>query len=104
MGLKVRGSYGVMLMVSLLLPADAALCREDLHGVFRGGHLPGLLLPDQPHPSRGRHGIRGAEPGNHRGGLSERTRVSGGHGETEEGPAGKPTSDRSTVHSSSLIT
>lgn len=74
---------------NLLLPADAALRGEDLHGVFRGGHLPGLVLPDQPHPGRGRHGLRGAEPGDHRGGMSERTGVPGGHGETEEGPAGR---------------
>ena len=44
---------------------------EDLHAVLRGDHLPGLLLPHQPHPGRGGHGVRGAERGHTAGGSGE---------------------------------
>ncbi len=67
---------------------DAALGGKSVHGVFCGGDLPGLLLPGEPDPGRGGHGIRGAEPGHHRRSPAERARVSARHGAAEEGAAG----------------
>ena len=59
---------------------DSALGREDLHGFLCARHLPGLLLPGQPHPGCSGHGLWGAESGNHRWGLAEGEGVSAGYG------------------------
>ena len=61
---------------------------EALHGVLRAGHLPGLLLPGQPDPGRGGHGLRRAEPGHHRGEPAEGGGVPGHAGAAEEAAGG----------------
>lgn len=66
------------------LPVDFTLSWENVHDFLRLGHLPGLILPGQPHPGCGGHGLRGAEPGDHCWGLAEGEGVSDGHGAPPE--------------------
>lgn len=69
-------------------PSDFASGGETLHDILRAGHLPGLLLPGQPDPGRGGHGVRRAEPGDHRGGPAEGGGVPGHAGAAEEAAGG----------------
>lgn len=39
---------------------------ENVYGLFRDCHLPGLFLLGQLDPGCGHHGLQGVEPGNHR--------------------------------------
>lgn len=71
-----------------MCPSDLARSRKTLHDLLRAGHLPGLLLPGQPDLGRGGHGLRRAEPGDHRGGSAEGGGVPGHAGAAEETAGG----------------
>lgn len=68
--------------------SDFACSRQTLHDLLCAGDLSGLLLPGELDLGCGGHGLRRAEPGDHRGGSAEGGGVPGYARAAEEATGG----------------